>query len=228
VVQNDVQGDLSMIADLLVRESANMGLTLSSENISAFETFASELIKWNRKVNLTAITAENEIAIKHFIDCLHLAPYILNDDILLDIGSGGGLPVIPLKIVKPETTMVSVDAVGKKINFQRHVIRLLGLQKIEALHSRIEDLHKTHLGKFSLITSRAFTRLDHFVSLAAPLLAENGRIIAMKGSSADDEITISNDILKSLGFTITSHHSYKLPANMGNRVLAVMMSCKPA
>lgn len=217
-----------MIADLLRRETANMGLTLSEEMIRAFETFAAELIKWNRKVNLTSITADNEIAIKHFIDCLHLAPYVLDEDILLDIGSGGGLPVIPLKIAKPETMMVSVDAVGKKINFQRHVIRLLGLRKIEALHTRIEDLHKTRAGKFSLITSRAFTRLDHFVSLAAPLLAENGRIIAMKGSAADDEIAISNDLLSSLGFSITSQHSYELPANMGTRMLAVMMSCKPA
>lgn len=217
-----------MIEDILSRETAKMGMTLSRENIRAFETFAAELIKWNRKVNLTAITDESEIAIKHFIDCLHLAPYILNEDILLDIGSGGGLPVIPLKIVKPETMMVSVDAVGKKINFQRHVIRLLGLQKIEALHSRIEDLHKTHAGKYSLITSRAFTRLDQFVSLAAPLLAENGRIIAMKGLAVDDEIAISNDLLRSLGFSITSQYSYKLPANMGSRMLAVMMSCKPA
>lgn len=217
-----------MIGDLLARETTNMGMALSCENIRAFEAFAAELIKWNRKVNLTAITSENEIAIKHFIDCLHLAPYVLNEDVLLDIGSGGGLPVIPLKIVRPETMMVSVDAVGKKINFQRQVIRLLGLQKIEALHSRIEDLHKTHAGKFSLITSRAFTRLDHFVSMAAPLLAENGRIIAMKGSAADDEIAISNDRLRSLGFSITSQHTYNLPDNMGSRMLAVMMSCKPA
>ncbi|MBC7963478.1 MAG: 16S rRNA (guanine(527)-N(7))-methyltransferase RsmG [Steroidobacteraceae bacterium] len=217
-----------MIADLLKLEAANMGLPLSADNIQAFEAFAAELIRWNRKVNLTAITAENEIAIKHFIDCLHLAPYILNEDILLDIGSGGGLPVIPLKIVKPETMMVSIDAVAKKINFQRHVIRLLGLQKIEAVHARIEDLHKTHAGKFSLITSRAFTRLDNFVSLAAPLLAENGRIIAMKGLGAEDEITISNEILRSLGFSITAQHSYCLPNSMGSRMLAVLESCKPA
>lgn len=217
-----------MIADLLTQEALDMGLVLTSENIQAFETFAAELIKWNRKLNLTAITAENEIAIKHFIDCLHLAPYVSNEDVLLDIGSGGGLPVIPLKIVKPETMMVSVDAVAKKINFQRHIIRTLNLMKIDAVHARIEDLHNTHEHKFSLITSRAFTRLDHFVSLASPLLAENGQIIAMKGLGADDEISTSNDVLRSLGFSITLQQAYNLPYKMGSRVLVVLKPCKPA
>ncbi|OGU23675.1 MAG: 16S rRNA (guanine(527)-N(7))-methyltransferase RsmG [Geobacteraceae bacterium GWF2_54_21] len=217
-----------MTTELLVHEAVKMGLILSDENLMAFNIFATELIKWNNKVNLTSITDEKEIAIKHFIDCLHLAPHVLNQDIMLDIGSGGGLPVIPLKIVRPETTMVSVDAVGKKINFQRHVIRLLGLKNIEALHSRIEDLAKSHAGKFSLITSRAFTRLDHFVSLASPLLAADGRIIAMKGLGADDEITESSDVLRSLGFSITSQQTYSLPNNMGTRVLLTIMFCKPA
>jgi len=214
--------------DLLVHEATNMGLVLTDENLLAFKSFAAELLKWNSKVNLTSITDENEIVIKHFIDCLHLAPHVLREDILLDIGSGGGLPVIPLKIVRPDTMMVSVDAVGKKINFQRHVIRLLGLKKIEALHARIEDLDKTHAGKFSLITSRAFTRLDNFVSLASPLLAADGRIIAMKGLGADDEISESSEVLRLLGFSITSQHAYKLPNNMGTRALVVMKPCKPA
>ena len=217
-----------MIADILKREAHHTGLVLSDENIRAFELFARELVRWNSKINLTSITTENEIAIKHFIDCLYLAPHVLDDDLLLDIGSGAGLPAIPLKIVRPATTIVSVDAVGKKINFQKHVIRLLGLQKIEAIHSRIEDLHQTAANKFSLITSRAFTRLDNFVALAAPLLAENGRIIAMKGSGADDEIAVSDSTLKDLGFAIDSQHSCRLPEDRGTRLLVVLKACKPA
>jgi len=217
-----------MISDLLKTETVKIGLNLSAESLKALEIFAAELIKWNCKVNLTSITSEKEVAIKHLIDCLCLAPFILEGDTILDIGSGGGLPSIPLKIVKPETTLLSVDAVGKKINFQRHVIRLLGLQKIEAVHVRVEDLAKTHAGKFSLITSRAFTRLDNFVTLAAPLLAGSGRIIAMKGVGAEDEIAGSDDTLRSLGFTITSQYSYELPFNMGSRVLVTIMPCQPA
>lgn len=215
-----------MIADILLAETDNIGVKLSDDMIKAFETYAAELIKWNSKVNLTAITKPNEIAVKHFIDSLYLAPYVSDEDLVLDIGSGGGLPVLPLKIVRPETCMTSVDAVGKKITFQRHVIRILGLNKIEAIHARIEDMHKTHAGKFSLITSRAFTRLDNFVELAYPLLKENGRIIAMKGSGVADEITVSNETLATSGFTITSKISYELPYQMGNRSLIVMTPCK--
>lgn len=217
-----------MIGKVLEREALAMGLELTKDHIRAFETFAAELIKWNSKINLTAITDENEIAIKHFIDSLHMAPYVQDDDVLLDIGSGGGLPVIPLKIVKPKTTMVSVDAVAKKINFQRHIIRTLNLQDIEAIHTRIESLHKTHHQKFSLITSRAFTRLDNFIALAFPLLAEGGRIIAMKGSGADDEVSVSDSILESLNLKITSQHAYVLPESMGSRTLTVIKSSKPA
>lgn len=217
-----------MISDILKTETVKMDLTLSGENLKALEIFAAELIKWNRKVNLTSITSEKEVAVKHLLDCLYLAQFVFKEDNLLDIGSGGGLPSIPLKIVRPETTMLSVDAVGKKINFQKHVIRLLGLQKIEAMHMRVEDLSKTQAGKFSLITSRAFTRLDNFVTLAAPLLTGNGRIIAMKGLGAEDEIAVSDETLKSLGFSIASQCSYELPFNMGSRALVTIIPCQPA
>jgi 16S rRNA (guanine527-N7)-methyltransferase len=179
-------------------------------------------------VNLTAITGDDEIVIKHFVDCLHLAPYVFDKDYMLDMGSGAGFPIIPLKIVKPETVMVSIDAVAKKINFQRHLVRVLRLQGIEVLHGRVEDLHDAYAHKFSVITSRAFTRLDRFVSLAAPLLRSEGRLIAMKGTDAEDEIAASNDTLRELGFTVTATHHYELVCNMGKRSLVILMACGSA
>lgn len=215
----------SVLVDIIRQEAQSMELSLTAHEISAFEIYAAELKKWNNKVNLTAITKDNEIAIKHFLDSLTLAAYLKEGDRLLDIGSGAGLPVIPLKIVRPEVSMVSVDAVSKKIHFQRHVIRLLNLQNIEAIHSRIEDLHKTHRHSFSVITSRAFTRLDRFVSLAAPLLSDGGMLIAMKGEHADDEIAASDDVVQTGGFTVTSIYRYSLPQNMGERVLTFLKQC---
>ena len=217
----------SIIGDIVELEARSMGLTLSTYEIHSFELYAAELKKWNSKVNLTAITKDKEIAIKHFVDSLSLAPYIRAGDRLLDIGSGAGLPVIPLKIIRPEIPMVSVDAVAKKIHFQRHVIRVLNLQNIEAIHVRIEELHKTHRNSFSVITSRAFTRLDRFVSLAAPLLAENGVLIAMKGDQAEDEIAASDEVVHAGGFTVTSVHRYTLPQNMGERILTFIKQSKP-
>jgi 16S rRNA (guanine527-N7)-methyltransferase len=199
-----------------------MKLALSSHEIESFERYAAELKKWNSKVNLTAITKDSEIAIKHFVDSLTLAPYISIADRVLDIGSGAGLPIIPLKIISPETTMVSVDAVAKKINFQRHIIRILNLKNIEAIHARIEDLHTTHRNSFSVITSRAFTRLDRFVALASPLLAEGGVLIAMKGEQADDEIAASDETVHAGGFYVASVQRYSLPQNMGERVLTFL------
>jgi 16S rRNA (guanine527-N7)-methyltransferase len=218
----------SVIGDIVAQEARTFGLSLTPHEIDAFEIYAAELLKWNSKVNLTAITKDKEIAVKHFVDSLSIAAHLSDGDRLLDIGSGAGLPIIPLQIVRPNVAMVSVDAVAKKINFQRHVIRSLELKNIEALHARVESLHKTHPHYFSVITSRAFTRLDRFVSLAAPLLAENGTLIAMKGEGADDEIAESSDVLSAGGFTIISIQSYTLPYNMGKRVLTFLKPGKAA
>ena len=209
----------SIIGNIIDQEAKLLNLTLSASEVNSFETFASELIKWNAKVNLTAITKNNEIAIKHFVDSLALLPYIKKEDRLLDIGSGAGMPSIPLKIIRPEISMVSVDAVAKKIHFQRHIIRILNLQNIEAIHARIESLQEKYRNKFSFITSRAFTRLDRFVSLAAPLLADGGVLIAMKGDHAESEIAESNELVHADGFCITSVHCYTLSQNMGERTL---------
>lgn len=212
----------SIIGDIVEQEAQSMGLSLSPHEIDSFELYAAELKKWNNKVNLTSITKDKEIAVKHFVDSLSLAPYISAGDRLLDIGSGAGLPVIPLKIVRPEIPMLSVDAVAKKIHFQRHVIRILNLQNIEAIHARVEELHKTHRRSFSVITSRAFTRLDRFVSLAAPLLSDGGVLIAMKGDQAECEIAASDEVVHDGGFTITSVRRYTLPLGMGERVLTFL------
>lgn len=218
----------TILGDIVEQEARSMGLSLSAHEIRSFELYAAELKKWNCKVNLTAITKDTEIAIKHFVDSLALAPYITEDDRLLDIGSGAGLPVIPLKIIRPGIPMVSVDAVAKKIHFQRHVIRILNLQNIEAIHARVEELHKTHRNSFSVITSRAFTRLDRFVSLAAPLLTEGGVLIAMKGDHADGEIAETDEVVHAGGFTVTSIQRYSLPYNMGKRVLTFLKQSKAA
>jgi 16S rRNA (guanine527-N7)-methyltransferase len=218
----------SIIGKTVAEETAALQLKLSPAEINSFESYAAELIKWNRKINLTAITGEKEIAIKHFVDSLSLAPFISAEDRLLDMGSGAGLPVLPLKIIMPATAMVSVDAVAKKIHFQRHIIRTLELQNIEAVHSRIEELHTSHRHGFTVITSRAFTRLDRFVALAAPLLAEDGVLIAMKGEQADDEISASDADVSGSGFVVTSLHRYSLPFGMGKRVLTFLKRCEAA
>jgi 16S rRNA (guanine527-N7)-methyltransferase len=201
---------------------AEMGMELSEESLQAFELFAEELKKWNRKVNLTSICKDADIAVKHIIDSLVFAACVKDGDLVLDIGSGAGVPAIPLKIARPAVRVVSVDAVGKKILFQRHVARLLALKGFEALHARVEELHASHAGRFDVITSRAFSSLEMFVALAAPVLKSGGRMIAMKGPHADAEFERSGDELCQSGFEISSVDRYSLPMNKGERTLVTI------
>lgn|ERR1039457_1278021 len=203
-----------------------MGMSLSEERIQSFELFADELMKWNRKVNLTSICKDADIAIKHILDSLVFAACVNDGDHVLDIGSGAGVPAIPLKIVNPSVRVVSVDAVGKKIYFQRHIVRVLGLKDFEVLHTRVENLHSTHAGIFDVITSRAFSSLEMFVALAAPLLKTGGRIIAMKGPHVDIEFERAGDELRPLGFEISSVATYSLPMNKGERSLVTVTAVK--
>ena len=215
-----------MIRATLQNGLAEIGMSLSEEQLQSFERFADELKKWNKKVNLTSICKDGDIAIKHIIDSLVLAVCVDDGVCVLDIGSGAGFPAIPLKIIKPQVRVVSVDAVGKKIMFQRHVARLLGLDKFEALHARVESLHATHAGFFDVISSRAFSRLDVFVSLAAPLLKNGGKIIAMKGPEICSEIDSSMNDLHHLGFEIASLQEYSLPLDKGKRTLVTITAAK--
>jgi len=208
-----------MICDTLKQAAIEMQLDMSEEQIKAFELFATELKKWNRKINLTAITDDQEIAVKHIIDSLCLARLISGTEKILDVGSGAGIPAILLKIARPDVDVVSVDAVGKKIHFQRHMARLLRLHKFEALHMRIENLSDSYAKHFDVITSRAFTDLEQFVRLTNALLSDDGSLIAMKGPAANAELEEARTSLLSLQFEINSIDHYTLPFNSGERSL---------
>lgn len=199
-----------------------LGLTLSGPQLDSFAVFAAELCKWNRKINLTSIVLPEEIAIKHFIDSLALGIYVDMSGELLDIGSGGGFPSIPLKIVFPNLGIVSVDAVEKKILFQRHVARLLGFERFSALHCRVEDLPGQYKGTFNCIVSRAFSGISGFVKLALPFLASDGVIVAMKGRDGKKEAEESADELSGIGGVVSSVHEFQLPLLEDARSLIII------
>lgn len=211
-----------MIRQSIEQGARVAGLEISERSLASFELFVNELRKWNRKVNLTAITGDDEVAAKHIIDSLFFAGFVESKERVLDVGSGAGLPAIPLKIVRPDTNVVSVDAIAKKIHFQRHVSRLLRFEGFEALHARIEDLHASRGGCFDVVTSRAFTNLCQFVSLSSPMLAPGGRLIAMKGPAAPEEIREAESALHALDFEVSTVYPYDLPFNCGKRHLVII------
>lgn len=217
-----------MISSVLTECVHALELDVSENHLVALVRFADEMKKWNKKVNLTAITADEDIAIKHLIDSIMVSGWIRGAGTVLDIGSGAGIPAIPLKILLPEVQIVSVDAVGKKVLFQRHVTRMLGLQGFDAVHARVETLRQSHAAHFDVIISRAFSSLDTFISLAAPLLKVGGRIIAMKGPAAEQEVHGGEYSFHGRAFHVTAVQSYSLPRNKGERCLVMVSAAESA
>ncbi len=178
--------------DLLVEGAKVFGIDLREKTIEAFDLYVKELLKWNRKINLTAIRSEKGIILKHFIDSLSVSPHLPDHSSVLDIGSGGGFPGIPLRIVRPALAMTLVDSVRKKIDFQRQIIRILGLKGTEAIHGRVQDeeILRGLGGRFDITLSRAFSDLRTFLLLSLPFLKEKGIAIAMKGEVDDRDIRL--------------------------------------
>lgn len=204
----------------IITEGADkLGMSVSPENARCFAVYAEELLQWNSRINLTAITDPFAIAVNHFLDSIAAAPYIPCSAKLLDIGSGGGFPGIPLKIIKPSLSVFSIDGSRKKISFQRQIIRLLNLTGIEAHHQRAETYHQGW-EMFDIVISRALTSLNQFIELAHPFLNSAGTIIALKGKHAKENIEQLPQ-----GFTYQLI-GYRLPYTEAERCL-ILVKHKP-
>lgn len=176
--------------NLLLEGAKTFEIHLDRKAIEAFEFYLKELLKWNQKVNLTSIRSEKGIILKHFLDSLSVHLLLPKNSKVLDIGSGAGFPGIPLKIVQPSLEMTLIDSVRKKVDFQRHLIRGLGLKGIETIHGRVQDKGTLERlgGHFDIILSRAFSDLQTFLILSFPFLKEGGIVVAMKGQLGSSEI----------------------------------------
>lgn len=177
---------------LLVQGAKTLGIRLDEKAIDAFDLYLRELLRWNQKINLTAIRTEKGIVLKHFLDSVSVCPYLSSSSSLLDIGSGAGFPGIPLKIVQPLLEVTLIDSTRKKVDFQRHIIRALGLKGIEAIHGRVQDkeILQTLGVQFDMVISRAFSDLQTLLILSLPFLKKGGIVAAMRGEMEDEEIRL--------------------------------------
>jgi len=180
--------------ELLIEGAKDFGIDLDEKTLNAFDLFLAELLKWNQKINLTAIRTEKEIIIKHFLDSLSVSPYLLRPASVLDIGSGAGFPGIPLKMVASSLDVTLLDSVRKKVDFQRHIIRSLGLVGIEAIHGRAEDreIRQKMERQFDCVLSRAFSDLQSLLLLSDPFLRDGGIALAMKGKVKEEAVHALN------------------------------------
>jgi 16S rRNA (guanine527-N7)-methyltransferase len=176
--------------DLLIEGATAFGIHLDERDVEAFDLYLRELLKWNQKINLTAIRSEKGIILKHFLDSLSAYPYLSKPSSLLDIGSGAGFPGIPLKMVDPFLEVTLIDSVRKKVDFQKHIIRTLGLKGIEAIHGRVQDKEvlQSMGGRFDFVISRALSDLQTLLILSFPFLKKGGVVLAMKGEMDRAEI----------------------------------------
>lgn len=180
----------------LIREGAKeLGNELDDAAIARFFLYLKELKAWNKKINLTAITSDKEIVLKHFIDSLTIAGLIKKFNVkrLLDIGTGAGFPGIPLKIAMPELQVILMDSTEKKVFFLRHILRTLWegkIEGIEALKARAEDpmIQEKYSEAFDCAVGRAIASLKDFVSAGLPYVHKGGLLMAIKGPKAQIEI----------------------------------------
>jgi 16S rRNA (guanine527-N7)-methyltransferase len=205
--------------ELLHNGTKELGLSLTIEQINSVFIYLAELKKWNRKINLTAIKDEADIIIKHVLDSLSYvrgfnpAPGLR----LLDMGSGGGFPALPIKIAFPGLSITMVDSIKKKASFLRHIIRTLKLTETEVLDTRAEELPGSLLSTFDVVTARAFADMKSAIVTGIPLLRPGGLMVLSRGP----EETISEQDLVKAGVSLESRTDLTLPYSDYRRTIWV-------
>lgn len=159
------------------------------------------VLGWNEKINVTSIKDEQMFIVKHFIDSLTVIGFAKNANRILDIGTGGGFPGIPLAIYNPAIEITLIDSVNKKVMVLKDVIEKLNLQKIEALHTRAEDLAQDlkYREKFDVVTTRAVSNLATISEYMLPFVKIGGKAICMKGPNVEQELEDAKMAVKLLG-----------------------------
>lgn len=209
----------------------NENFPIDTKKMAQFSKYLSLLQEWNEKVNLTAITEENEVYLKHFYDSLTLANYIDFDKKslkLCDVGSGAGFPSIPLKILYPEIKITIVDSLKKRINFLELVVEELDLDGVYLYHSRAEDFgqRKEFRSFFDIVTARAVARMSVLAEFCLPITKEQGTFAAMKGSQGSEELNESKKAIKTLGGRMNKIETFELPEDAGERSILLIDKIK--
>ena len=211
-------------------KAENIGITLNDTQLQQFQDFYELLIEKNKVMNLTAITEEEEVIDKHFIDSLTCKRVMDMNQVrsVIDIGTGAGFPGIPLKIVYPEIEFVLLDSLNKRVKLLNEVIEALHLEKIQAVHGRAEDLARKpeFRGRFDLCVSRAVANLSTLSEYCIPFVRVNGYFISYKAQKGLEEIQECNHCMKELGSKIIDTDEFQLTDEDSKRVLIKIKKCK--
>lgn len=201
--------------EVLDQAAREYGVLLTDEQMIAFTRYFETLIEWNEKVNLTGITAPQDVAIKHMIDSLSCYDQAIfkQGATIIDVGTGAGFPGLPLKIYRPDLKLTLFDSLNKRILFLQAVTVMLGLTDVTFVHSRAEDggKSKQFRERYDIAVSRAVARLNVLCEWCLPFVAVGGFFIALKGSQYSVEVDEAQGALQRLGGEITKVQNIKLP-----------------
>lgn len=202
-------------------------IEISELQIEKFFKYKDLLIEKNKYVNLTAITDEKEILLKHFIDSLTINKYLDKDSSMIDVGTGAGFPGIPIKIIRDDVKITLLDSLNKRVNFLNEVIENLNLNFINTVHGRAEDMAHdlNYREKYDAVTARAVANLSTLSELCLPFVKVGGKFICMKGSSVE-EVDEASKALEILGGKIVKIDKFVLPDSDIERNIVIINKVK--
>lgn len=205
--------ELKEFTEKIINQSKMLNIELTDNRIKKLYRYMKLLLEWNEKINLTAITDQDEIIQKHFIDAFTVSKYIISGKKVIDVGTGAGFPGIPLKIIRDDIDITLLDSLNKRINFLQVVIEELELKKIRAVHFRVEEFGKNskYRESFDISVSRAVANLSTLTEYMLPLVKIGGICICMKGSNISDEVQNAKKAINVLGGNIQSIDEFFLP-----------------
>ena len=211
---------------VLRRGMLDIGLCPSERQIEQFSMYYDILIRWNEKINLTAITEPEEVIRKHFLDSLMICG-ITGADIAgraADIGTGAGFPGIPVAIMYPELDMLLVDSLGKRVTFLNECISLTGLENVKAIKARAEEIGKDPLYReqFDIVLSRAVAALPVLCEYCVPLVNTGGYFAAYKSQKAEEEIELAANAIQILGGSLETIEKRSLGENGEERTILII------
>lgn len=202
-----------------IKQVSELDIELTEEQMSKLDKFYNLLIEWNEKINLTRITEEQDVYLKHFYDSLTIAKVIdlSTKSTLCDVGTGAGFPGIVLKIAYPNLKITLVDSLLKRVNYLNTIIKELELEDIEAIHSRGEEYKE----KFDVVTARAVANIEKLLNFTMHLVNKNGVFIAMKGNIEEE---LSDKVIEKINkkYKLLKINKFTLPVENSSRSLVVI------